>query len=256
MQVREKLEKSRFTVFFPMICGSGGSKSRLATAAGAEPSGQIRDEQSFWREARLPVKKLKTHNVRSTFGGCAVEKVHAVVARSTFGSQNVQNTSRTTFGSWDVEKVHVVVARSTFRSQQWKKQRVWSTLGRSDVVLRGRHKGFCTLPKVSKTWGFCSIVNYNHYTALHYTTTTNTTTLHYTTIHWLHYTTLHFTTLHYTRTTLNYTTTTPTTTTATTTALHCTTLHYTILITIHYTTLLFTTLHYTTLKYATLLSSA
>ena len=28
---------------FPMICGSGGSKSRLAKAAGAEPSGQMRD---------------------------------------------------------------------------------------------------------------------------------------------------------------------------------------------------------------------
>ena len=48
---------------FPMICGSGGSKSRLAKAAGAEASGQMRDE-----------------------------KVHAVVARSTFRSQNVQNT--------------------------------------------------------------------------------------------------------------------------------------------------------------------
>ena len=48
---------------FPMICGSGGSKSRLAKAAGAEASGQMRDE-----------------------------KVHAVVARSTFPSQNVQNT--------------------------------------------------------------------------------------------------------------------------------------------------------------------
>ena len=28
---------------FPMICGSGESKSRLARAAGAEPSGQMRD---------------------------------------------------------------------------------------------------------------------------------------------------------------------------------------------------------------------
>ena len=46
-----------------MICGSGGSKSRLAKAAGAEPAGQMRDE-----------------------------KLHAVVARSTFPSQNVQNT--------------------------------------------------------------------------------------------------------------------------------------------------------------------
>jgi hypothetical protein len=39
IQVREKVEKSRFTVF-PMICGSKGSKSRLAKAAGAEPSGR------------------------------------------------------------------------------------------------------------------------------------------------------------------------------------------------------------------------
>ena len=45
-----------------MIWGSGGSKSRLAKAAGAEPAGQMRDE-----------------------------KLHAVVARSAFASQNVQN---------------------------------------------------------------------------------------------------------------------------------------------------------------------
>ena len=48
---------------FPMVYGSGASKSRLAKAAGAEPSGQMRDE-----------------------------KLHAVVARSTFGIQNVQIT--------------------------------------------------------------------------------------------------------------------------------------------------------------------
>ena len=102
---------------FPMIWGSGGSKSRLAKAAGAKPAGQMRDE-----------------------------KVHSVVARSTFGSQNVKNARgsdhfwkfrsrkytplwreahfevkmlktlpcRTTFGSSDLEKVHGVVARSTF----------------------------------------------------------------------------------------------------------------------------------------------
>ena len=65
------------------------SKSRLAKAAGAEPSGQMSDE-----------------------------KVHAVVARSTFRSQNVQSTPASDhFGSWDVEKVHAVVARSTCRSR-------------------------------------------------------------------------------------------------------------------------------------------
>ena len=44
MQVREKVGKSRNTVF-PVFCGSGGSKSRLAKAAGAEVSGQMRDEK-------------------------------------------------------------------------------------------------------------------------------------------------------------------------------------------------------------------
>ena len=39
MQVREKVGKSRFIVFVPMICGSGRSKSNLAKAAGAEPAG-------------------------------------------------------------------------------------------------------------------------------------------------------------------------------------------------------------------------
>ena len=49
----------------PMVCGSRGSKSRLAKAAGAEPSGQMRNE-----------------------------KLHAVVARSTFGSETAKSTSR------------------------------------------------------------------------------------------------------------------------------------------------------------------
>ena len=48
---------------FPMFCGSGGSKSRLGKAAGAEVADQLQDE-----------------------------KLHAVVARSTFGSENEQST--------------------------------------------------------------------------------------------------------------------------------------------------------------------
>ena len=46
----------------------------------------------LWREAHFQVKMYKTHQRRTTFGSCDVEKVHAVVARSTFSSQNVQNT--------------------------------------------------------------------------------------------------------------------------------------------------------------------
>ena len=138
----------------PMICRSGGSKSRLAKAA---PAGQMRDEKlhavvarsafpsqnaqntactdhfwklrcrksarrcgakhiskskcakhtrcgpllavelskkctPLWREATFEVKMYKTHHVRTTFGSSDVEKVHAVVARSTFRSEHVQNT--------------------------------------------------------------------------------------------------------------------------------------------------------------------
>ena len=46
----------------------------------------------LWREAHFQVKMYKTPQLRTTFGSCDVEKVHAVVARSTFPSQNVQNT--------------------------------------------------------------------------------------------------------------------------------------------------------------------
>jgi len=66
-----------------------------------------------WREAHFQDKMLKTLGVRTTFGSCDVEKVHAVVARL---EVNILKTLgvRTTFGGSAVEKVHAVVARSTF----------------------------------------------------------------------------------------------------------------------------------------------
>ena len=45
-----------------MICGSGGSKSRLAKAAGAEPAGQMRDEKLHAVVAQI----FRTQNVQST----------------------------------------------------------------------------------------------------------------------------------------------------------------------------------------------
>ena len=72
----------------------------------------------LWRKAHVEVKTHKTHQRRSTFGSWAVEKAHAVVARSTCRSQNVQSTPRS--------------------------DHFWT--------FRGRHKGFCTFPKVSQTW--------------------------------------------------------------------------------------------------------
>ena len=46
----------------------------------------------LWREVHFQVKMYKAHHCRTTFGSCDVEKMHAVVVRSTFPSQNVQNT--------------------------------------------------------------------------------------------------------------------------------------------------------------------
>ena len=72
----------------------------------------------LWREAHFQVKMYKTHQLRTTFGTWDVEKVHAVVARSTFPSQNVQSTPAPDhFWKLRCWKSHAVVARSTFPSQ-------------------------------------------------------------------------------------------------------------------------------------------
>ena len=278
-----------------MICGSGGSKSRLAKAAGAEPAGQRSDEKlhavvarstfpsqnvqntpcsdhfwklrcrkgarrcgakriskskvlktgglgpllevamskkctPLWREAHFEVKMYKTPHVRATFGGSDVEKVHAVVARSTFRSQNVKSTRgldhfwrfRCLFASLHYNRRHHTTLHST-------------TLHYTTLQLQQRNY----TPLHSTTPNYTTL----HYTTLHYTTlhylplhltTLHYITLHYTTLHYLplHLTTLHYITLHYTPLHYNYN--------------YTTTLHYTKL---HYTTLHYTKLHYITLHY-------
>ena len=47
----------------------------------------------LWREAHLQVKLHKTPQSRTNFGSSDVQKWHAAVARSTFASQNAQNTT-------------------------------------------------------------------------------------------------------------------------------------------------------------------
>ena len=69
-----------------MIWGSGGSKSKLAKAAGAEPAGQMRDEKLH---ALVGAKHIRSQNAQNTPGSdhfwqLRCRKVHAVVARSTF----------------------------------------------------------------------------------------------------------------------------------------------------------------------------
>jgi len=59
---RRKGRKVVKNCVFPLICGTGGSKSRLAKAAGAEPAGQMRDEQLHAAVARsaFPSQKCKS----------------------------------------------------------------------------------------------------------------------------------------------------------------------------------------------------
>ena len=60
----------------------------------------------LWREAHFQVKSVKNWRSRTTFGGSDVEKVHAVVARSTFGSQKCKKLRvLSLFWRADVEKV-------------------------------------------------------------------------------------------------------------------------------------------------------
>ena len=243
-----------------MICGSGGSKSRLAKAAGAEPAGQRSDEKlhavvarstfpsqnvqntpfsdhfwklrcqksarrcgakrvskskvlktsglgpllevamskkctPLWREAHFEVKMYKTH-VRATFGGSDVENVHAVVARSTFRSENVQNTR----GS-----VHFWRFRCRFAASLH-----YTTL--RYITPHSTILHYITLHYTPQHY------NYNYTTRLHSTTLNFTTlyiTLHYAPLHYikLHYTPLHYITLHYAPQHYNYN--------------YTTTLHYT-----------------------------
>ena len=115
--MREKVGKSRFTVFFQFFVAPEGRKVgslkrrvRSQLASGPEERWKIARRcgakhiskskctkhttfgpllevemlkkcTPLWREAHFQVKMLKTLGVWTTFGTCDVEKVHAVVAR-------------------------------------------------------------------------------------------------------------------------------------------------------------------------------
>ena len=110
----------------------------------------------LWREAHFQVKRYKTLGVRTTFGGRDVEKVHAVVARRTFRTQNVQNT-RGSDQFWRFRcrfaSLHYITLHST-------------TL--QDITLHYTPVHYITL----------------HYTPVH-STTPNYTTPHYITPHYI-----------------------------------------------------------------------
>ena len=94
MQMREQVGKSRFTVFFQCFVALEGRKvgSLKRRVRRQLARWEMKKCTPLWREAHFQVKSVKNWRSRTTFWSCDVEKLHAVVARSTFPSQNVQNT--------------------------------------------------------------------------------------------------------------------------------------------------------------------
>ena len=245
--MREKVGKSRNTVFFQWFVAPEGRKvgslkrrvrSQLATGA-------MKNCTTLWREAHFQVKMHKTPQRRTTFGSCDVEKVHAVVARSTFPSQNVQNTSAPDhFWKFRCRKSarrcgakHISKSKCTkhlssgpllevqmskkctplwreahFQVKSVKNWRSRTTFGGSDVEKVHAVVARSTFPSqnVKNTRVSDHFWRFRcRFASLHYTT--------------LHYTTLHSATLHYT--TFHNTTTTTTQLHNYTTTLHYTPLH-------------------------------
>ena len=95
LQVRVKVGKSWNTVFFQWFVAPEGRKvgSLKRRVRSQLARWEMKNCTPLWREADLQVKKLKAPHVWSTFGSWDVEKVQAVVARSTFPSQNAQSSS-------------------------------------------------------------------------------------------------------------------------------------------------------------------
>ena len=255
MQMREKAGKSRNTVFFQWLEAPEGRKvgSLKRRVRSQLARWEMKNWTPLWREAHFEVKMYKTHQLWATFGSCDVEKVHAVVARSTFRRQNVQNTPGPDhFWQLRCRKSARRCGAKHISKSKCTKHHMFGPLlevqmsKKCTPLWREAHFEVKMLktPGLRTTFGGSDVASI-HYTTLHYIT------LHYTPLHYapLHYTTLHnttttttqlhSTTLHYTK--LHYTTLHHTT-------LHSTTLHY---ITLHCTTFHYTSLHYTTLHYTT-----
>ena len=227
MQMREKVGKSRNTVFFQWFGAPEGRKV-------GSPKRRVRSQLArwdmknctpLWREAHFQVKMYKIHHSRTTFGSWDIEKVHAVVARSTCRSQNVQNTpwsdhfwklrcrkSARRCSAKHISKLKcakhtrcgplLAVEMSKKCTPLWRKAHfevkmlktpgVRTTFGGSDVekvhavVARRTFRS----KNVQNTRGSDHFWRFRcRFASLHYRT------LHYTT---LQYTTLHYTTLQYT----------------------------------------------------------
>ena len=120
MEMREKVGKSRNTVFFQWFVAPGGWKvgSLKRRVRSHLARGEMKSSTPLWREAHLEVKMYK-HTILGPLLEVEMSKKCTPLWREAHFQVKMYRTHhyRTTFGSWDVEKVYAVVARSTFRSQ-------------------------------------------------------------------------------------------------------------------------------------------
>ena len=138
------------------------------------------------REAHVEVKMHKTHQGRSTFGSWHVEKVHAVVARSTFRSQQCKRL---------VGLEHFWAFRCRFA---WQAQAIMHRVkSEQNATLLSQVQLQPPLRYVALHYNYNCNCNYTTLSTFRYTT------LHSTTLHSLHYNNsynysynYHYTTLH------------------------------------------------------------
>ena len=242
MQMREKVGKSRNTMFFQWFVAPEGRQvgSLKRRVRSQLARWEMKNCTPLWREAHFEVKMYKTPQPRTSSGSWDVEKVHAVVARSTFRSQNVQNTlgpdhfwklrcrkSARRCGAKQISKSkctkHLSLGPLLEVQMSKKCTLLWREAHFEVKMVNWRFRcrfawqaqGIVHVVKSEQNVKVFSIFKYNH----HYTTLYSNTLQLQLKLH-LHYIPLHSTTL------------------------HCTQLHS---ITLHYITLHFITAHYTTL---------
>ena len=176
-----------------MICGSGGSKSVLKTG-GLGPLLEVEMSKKctpLWREAHFQVKMYKPPQRRTPLEVAMSKKCTPLWREAHFEVKMYKTLGvRTTFGSRDVQKVHAVVARSTFRSQNVQStpfsDHFWKLRCRKSAHRCGakhiskwkctKHQGFGPLLEAQMSLRFASL----HYTTLYSTTLHYMDTTHYT----------------------------------------------------------------------------
>ena len=103
LELKKAKDTSRSDCFWKLRCRKSArrcgakhiSKAKCAKHTNVSPLLEAQMSKKctlLWREAHFQVKSVKNWRVRTTFWRWDVEKVHAVVARSTCPSQNVQST--------------------------------------------------------------------------------------------------------------------------------------------------------------------